>query len=622
MWCGHEGSNTKERVNDIITYFEGTCEYCVGNMGIESYKNEIENLIDENIKFDEETMLLLYYADSVINYRIENFDTAFEEWAKAEKLARETGNQVFLAKVYSYLAIYYYVKKDMACSDDYFNRAKKIFEDKKLYNELALQYINILWYKRYEKNQQVVMDYLNKAFYYVQLSNSRTDARVYLHLGYIYKTIFNDFIKGFKHLTMAQEMCYRNGNYEMECMTFHVLADGYMQLDHFDQTIKIYRDIFDNERYRDVTANLKCMMLGNLIPAYMKVGDLESAANELKHMEAYVPLTQVNFREQFSGMAKLLRAKLSIALGRDLDEALVLLEECVAYSEKYPNNPPCEDFDFQLAGSFGAYYQAIGDYEKALSFFSSQMEKADKYGKMAKMQAAMNIADVYERLGSYQEALEYRKQKMDIFKSLEQERLMRQYDELYKEFVKGIEEKQIRSLSAEQRELEKNAVIDSLTGVYNRRYFDDCILAIEKNPPEHMITVIFVDVDYFKNYNDGFGHSKGDDCLAKVGAVLQDSIRDKEGKAFRYGGEEFILLLEGLTDAESLLTANYVVENVRNLYITHPWSEVAKVVTVSAGCSAGRITARKQIKDLIEDADKALYYVKRNGRNNARMAEA
>lgn len=617
MWCEQKGADTKDRMRDMITYFEGTCEFCLGNMGIDSYKEEVKNLIANNEGLDEETILLLYYVGSVIDYKVENFTDALEKWQKAEELAKKTGNDEYLAKVYSYLAIYYYVKKDFDKSGKYFEDARKIFREHKLYSELALHYINILWYKRYEDNRAEVMEYLDRALHYVQLSDSKKDARVYLHLGYIYKTIFNDFISGFKHLTMAREMCYQNGNYEMECMTFHVLADGYIQLGHYEQAVKIYRDILDTERFKNITPNLKCMVLGNLIPAYMKIGDFKNAELELERMFSYVPQTQVNLQEQFEAVAKWLKAQLLIASQSSIDEAQKLLELCRSLYEKRGAVFPIEEFDFQLAGSFGDLYALKLDYEKAIEYYAEQHNLSEKYGKLARMQAVSNLSRIYEKLGNYQEALAYRKEKMELFERIERDKLLNQYDRLYKEFFKEIREEEIKKLNADSSNLEHEAEVDELTGLYNRRAFDEYVVRTKAAKLPASVGVIFSDIDFFKKYNDGFGHAKGDECLKQIGGYLNKFAETSGGRIYRYGGEEFLTVLPDTTTGALWRAAKEMVQGIERLKIVHPWSEIAPVVTMSAGFAMVPAKEDVSLETLVERADKALYTAKTEGRNRA-----
>ena len=618
MWCERAGVSTKERVQDLITYFEGTCEFCIGNMGMDSYREEVTELIEKDTTLDDETVMMLYYAGSVIDYKVENFADALEKWKKAGELAKKTGNEVYLAKVYSYISIYYYVKKEMEKSREYFGKALQIFKCHKLYSEIALHYINILWYKRYEEDKSEVLDYLSEALRYVQISDAQTDARVYLHIGYIYKTIFNDFITGFKHLKIAREMCCKNGNREMECMTFHVLADGYMQLGSYGRAVEIYRDILKMKEYRNITVNLKCMILSNLIPAYLHLGKYEEAEREIDLMDSYVPQAQVNIREQFEGTAKWLRARQYIVCKEKLEEAEALLEECERFAEKYANSFFVEAFDFQLAGSFGDLRMVQNDLEGALRHYKEQVALSEKYGLLPKVQAAGNLSDAYERLGDYKEALRYRKTKMEYVESIEHERLMNHYDRLYQELFKDVQEEHLHQLNKEKKKLEMSVFIDRLTGLPDRRCFDGYLKTLRQQGGMKQLGIIFCDIDFFKKYNDGFGHLKGDECLQKMGKLLQGFVKDKKARAFRYGGEEFILVLTGYEKEEILSMGILLAEQVRQLRIEHPWSTAGATLTVSVGCS----TSSEEVQDifeLIRQADEALYHVKENGRNGAWM---
>lgn len=400
MWCTREYTGLKEHLEDLITYFEGTCEFCIGNMGIDGYIAEVKNILAKKNENTDEINMLAYYVYAVIMYKIENFDDAFEAWEKAKKYAAATGNEIFTAKIYSYLAIYYYVKKESSKVSLYFYDAVKIFEKHNLYTELALHYINILWYKRYETDKTEVIEYLNKAYSYVKCSESKKDARVYLHIGYIYKSIFGEVERGNAYLNTAREMCSQNGNREMECMTYHTLADSYMLQECYDKSIEIYQNIMDDAKYKDLTANLKCMILTNLISCYLHVGNLQKACYELKHMEGLLPDTQVNIREQFTGTTKWLRACLYILQKENIQEISALLKEASAIYTNHKAHFSLEEFECKLLGTYGDYYLLKGDLGSALETYLQQERISANYSKYAQKEARKNLAKIYELKGN------------------------------------------------------------------------------------------------------------------------------------------------------------------------------------------------------------------------------
>ncbi|MBO5031026.1 MAG: hypothetical protein J6D08_03900 [Lachnospiraceae bacterium] len=409
MWCTREYTGLKEHLEDLITYFEGTCEFCIGNMGIDQYLDEVKNILAQKDKNTDEINMLAYYVYAVILYKIESFDDAFAAWEKAKQYAAAAGNEIFTAKIYSYLAIYYYVKKENNKVKIYFYDAVKIFEKYNLYTELALHYINILWYKRYETDKTEVIEYLNKAYQYVKSSESQKDARVYLHIGYIYKTIFGELERGNAYLNTARELCSRNGNKEMECMTYHTLADSYMLQECYDKSIEIYQNIMDNAKYKDLTANLKCMILTNLVYCYLRVGSLEKAGTALERMESLLPDTQVNIREQFTGTTKWLRACLYILQKEHIPEISALLKEASAVYTNHKAHFSLEEFECRLLGTYGDYYLLKGDIGSALETYLQQERISSSYSKYAQKEAYKNLIKLYELKGDEKLAEVYKR---------------------------------------------------------------------------------------------------------------------------------------------------------------------------------------------------------------------
>ena len=175
-------------------------------------------------------------------------------------------------------------------------------------------------------------------------------------------------------------------------------------------------------------------------------------------------------------------------------------------------------------------------------------------------------------------------------------------------------EEQLLSL---QKELEELSFKDGLTGVANRRLFDS-IMAVEwENARRNSqpLSLIMIDIDYFKQYNDHYGHIQGDECLKKVAKSLSKALTRSRDFFARYGGEEFIL---GLPETDEK-AAQKVAERCRNLIfkeqIPHAKSPVSQNITISIG--VGTIIPDHGEKPLsfIEEVDRWLYQAKQNGRN-------
>lgn len=168
-----------------------------------------------------------------------------------------------------------------------------------------------------------------------------------------------------------------------------------------------------------------------------------------------------------------------------------------------------------------------------------------------------------------------------------------------------------------QNKLLRMSQEDELTGLYNRRFFNAQIdflwqKLIDNN---QVLSVIFIDIDYFKKYNDYYGHMAGDETLAKVAGVIKQQSRQDNDLVFRYGGEEFVILLPDTPLKGAVKIAERIRMAVMLIDIPHAKSPISDVVTVSVGVSSDKIDASMYPSELIDEADKALYSAKEANRN-------
>ncbi|MFO1390846.1 MAG: diguanylate cyclase [Agitococcus sp.] len=167
------------------------------------------------------------------------------------------------------------------------------------------------------------------------------------------------------------------------------------------------------------------------------------------------------------------------------------------------------------------------------------------------------------------------------------------------------------------KELERIAHEDALTGIANRRSFDDMARkewdrALRDKQP---LSLLLIDVDYFKRFNDFYGHSAGDICLQKIGQALQQSVMRSSDIVARYGGEEFIILLPNTKDAGGIEVATRIIDAVDALNIPHQQSDTHSHVSISVGVSTLVASPNLSIASLIHQADVALYKAKEMGRH-------
>ncbi len=180
----------------------------------------------------------------------------------------------------------------------------------------------------------------------------------------------------------------------------------------------------------------------------------------------------------------------------------------------------------------------------------------------------------------------------------------------------GAYESERLSKEKKQKTLEKLSVTDSLTGLFTRTHMKERLTTFYNvfKRTSACYSIILIDIDYFKDYNDFYGHIEGDQCLKAVGAALKESACRDTDWLYRYGGEEFVALL-GYTDHRGAQKiAKKIQENLKQAGIPHLKSKVNPMLTVSMGIST--ITADSQTwEQVLKKADNALYQAKHNGRD-------
>ncbi|MCT7988917.1 GGDEF domain-containing response regulator [Laspinema olomoucense] len=173
------------------------------------------------------------------------------------------------------------------------------------------------------------------------------------------------------------------------------------------------------------------------------------------------------------------------------------------------------------------------------------------------------------------------------------------------------------ALKSANQKLQRLACIDGLTQVSNRRKFDEHLKQewLRLGRQHHPLSLILCDIDYFKAYNDTYGHPAGDECLKQVAQAICQAVKRPSDLVARYGGEEFAAILPHTNSAGALSVARKIQREIRQLDIKHSASDVCDIVTISLGISTLIPTGQESLDVLILSADKALYQAKQSGRN-------
>jgi diguanylate cyclase (GGDEF)-like protein len=227
------------------------------------------------------------------------------------------------------------------------------------------------------------------------------------------------------------------------------------------------------------------------------------------------------------------------------------------------------------------------------------------------------LTTVITALRSYRDIVTIEQQRQELTQTLEH---LEQIQEQLKGYTYDLELKvaeRTAALEKGNRELRYLADLDGLTQVANRRCFDAALRQqwVELSVAQEPLSLLLVDVDYFKPYNDVYGHLAGDDCLRQVARALQQSAKRPTDLVARYGGEEFAILLPRTPGVGAERVAAIILQEILNLEIPHSQSAVGDRVTVSIGISSIVPQPDISTETLIATADKALYHVKQTGRN-------
>ncbi len=180
-----------------------------------------------------------------------------------------------------------------------------------------------------------------------------------------------------------------------------------------------------------------------------------------------------------------------------------------------------------------------------------------------------------------------------------------------------------RKLDAANQELIRISSSDGLTGIANRRFFDEAISIEWRRARRHSnsLAMLMCDVDFFKRFNDTYGHIAGDDCLRKVASAIRKNTERPSDIVARYGGEEFAVVLPETSVGGALMVAEKIRNAIRELNIPHSESPSGRV-TMSIGIAAAAPGFDNPPDDLINAADKALYRAKHEGRDRVCRADA
>jgi len=456
------------------------------------------------------------------------------------------------------------------------------------------------------------------------------EAILLLKIGFIYTNI-SQYKKGIDYIIQSLSMLeLYNLNYYISS-AFIMLGNVFFELAYYENAFDYYKkSLFISKKYQ--FSDRISIAYNNIGEIYRMLNDYDNA---LLYYERGIASDPV---KECKGIAHINLAEINYFKG-NYETALEILP--VAHSlltrHRY------EILFCEVYKIYALIYWKLKDYEKAGHYFKEAIDVAErksvyfnkinilihyheflidvkKYQKAVEilheaynlaavnniyektMQICFYLTNLYEKLGDNESALKYYRLYVQQEQAQKKERI--------NQITEGIE------LRIRTEEIKLQAEIDSLTGIPNRRKFFDFLEKQWEHSKKysHWISLIMLDIDHFKEYNDNYGHPEGDKCIKKIADILNDMISKKYLLA-RYGGDELIAVMPQTTAEEAYAYAETMRKAVMDAGIKHQYSESCGYVTITLGVTSIIPSDDCSMDDFIIKADNALYEAKRKGRN-------
>ncbi|MEG0076264.1 GGDEF domain-containing protein [Anaerorhabdus sp.] len=473
------------------------------------------------------------------------------------------------------------------------------------------------------------------------LNDSYAQAYAFLHLASYY-IAYRKFGSAEFNLNKSIRLCMTNDYdelliqcYRNEGKLYQLKGDNFIATQVYDKIMKIAESKNDSKTIG--------ILYNNIAYILMQLKDYEFAKN---YFEKAIEKLQMTEHQNYNVTQIYLNLVRVCCDMNDLESAYAYLEKS---KELSVNSNYVEFIRIVSEIRLCAIHHEVSQIKKLIDKINSIMvnfkgNHSIFAAELIYVIESLLIANMKEECYSVLEHVKQQLNDDDIEIELEYQKLLFKYQEKYEEInvdvsaryyyllmtrekqelssiaeglrnkIKLFEINQKHSLLVKENEnLEKQAHLDELTGLYNRRYCDKLLSKIGSNSIEELFGCIMLDIDHFKQYNDTYGHVQGDNILKHVADVLkQNSVPGIN--VGRYGGDEFYCLCTGLTDHEISNYLSNVLNNLRELKFEHK-KNISGIVSITAGFY-NEIKSKMSIEEIMKCADEALYVAKERGRDN------
>lgn len=596
--------------------------------------NEIKKYLDATQKDSR-----FYFINGYISYITKDYKSAITNFEKTKKLIKKKDSN-FL-KIYTYILqneCYLKEKEYNYLVENSETAFKYIALSKKYKNNKDIIWRNISTLTKNNKTTEKSIDILNKYIENTKGLNSNTKVGLVGHLAYLYRLNFKYTQSTYNYIKALDIIAKNRKNIKeadyYECVILSNIGDLSYILGNLKNSLKCYdKAVNINIKDKKNNAVAKSLVYINQMIIYIELDEYDKAIEIAKDINVLTDYLKTDVKDDIE---ILLYQNLASAYTykKDLNKAEVFLKkssELLKYDEvEYIRNK-----DITLKIAYAEFYEQQKKYDEAIQIYKDVLKSHLKNDVNIEIQIYEEIAKIYLDKNDIKNYIKYNKvaiNKKDNFEDKLKEEYMNYASKLYEsDTLRQKQDKNIHNIVLllvsiiflililisrinANLILKKSNFTDVMTSLYNRKYLDYYVKKNKKYISNNNMAVILTDIDYFKRYNDHYGHIKGDKAIKEVASSIIENIRNY-GIAIRYGGEEIVIILPNTSIDKAKIIANKIQSSISEKNIEHKYSNVSDKLTISMGIYNKVYLYNDNIYNIIDNADKALYKAKSNGKN-------
>lgn len=593
--------------------------------------NEIKTYLqssEENSQHD--------FLAGVTAYAQGDYGTAAKEFMSAAERIQEQDDDFI--KIYTYVLLNESLQYDERETEDFAENSQKALnymaQSKEYRNNVDLCWrIASIFLENQENNKQgarLLEEYVTN----VKGLKAESKVRLYGNIGQLY-SIDGDYSVALQYcwrgleLLESSPLIPNRSKYMSKFLA--VLGDTAYGLEQYQTAIEYYEqslEIFQKREDDDLLADAS-LALVNEGAAYLELGQHKKVLSVLDELEELIPKIPESQKDDIQILWGNLRAQLYMNEG-NLEQAEYELEA----AKELLNTDDVEyslNKDVYLDYSYARLYKEQGKFDEALELYRQIVTRSADAGLGLEKNAYSDMADIYMQENNMNAYIETREQYVEVIE-LKNQQLgtdYMEYSEKVHQYYSLTEQHQIRKIIIAVISVigimiladivfwlikwRKKSYTDPMSKLHNREYLTRYMRKNKKKLAGKPLTLLMIDIDYFKQYNDYYGHVQGDNGIKALAEILAESVRKKD-LVIRYGGEEMLVILQETTADCAKDMAERVRKNLADKHISHEKSKVSDRLTVSMGIYTVYYNG-EDIFELIEKADELLYQAKRKGRD-------